>query len=327
MQHFWVASTLRQRIQVADKFYITRRTLSDYAASAITGRATRVWEAYEEGSPKGPYVALKDLWMDLNAPSEGEILDTVLSKMAEYAERHPELEDKDFRRYFLTKVGEWRVRLPGDRLDTTLESTRGESFTEVTQSFHTTLATDNLPSTMTEPNSIHTSRSEPRAENSVPPPVTKTAMPISLRRPRHLVHYRIVFMESGCPIHKLLTLNQSYSCLRDSVEGANLAIYFHRHAYTIVGVRWLARIGYVHRDISTGNIIEYKGGGKLSDLEYCKPFVLPLPKSDSENRASAAGMKDKKTVSHTTWSTDVPLILMEIYDRVHGNLWQLKCSR
>jgi serine/threonine protein kinase len=36
------------------------------------------------------------------------------------------------------------------------------------------------------------------------------------------------------------------------------------------------KYGYVHRDISTGNILFHKGRGKLSDLEYSKEMVTGL---------------------------------------------------
>jgi serine/threonine protein kinase len=33
------------------------------------------------------------------------------------------------------------------------------------------------------------------------------------------------------------------------------------------------KYGYVHRDISTGNILLHEGQGKLSDLEYAKEMT------------------------------------------------------
>jgi hypothetical protein len=215
MSHRWIGSSIQQRITVADKVYITHQMISDYAASSVTGRATRVWEAYKEGHPEGPYVVLKDLWLDIKSPSEGEILDDVLAKMEKYTGQHPELEDKDYRKHFLTKVVDWRVVLPNGDPDTTLKSTRGESFVKVTDSFP-----EDGPSILsTESTSTRTPRSEPRSWNGVPPRAPRIPKPSALRRPRHLAHYRIVFLESRRPIHKLLTLKESFSCLRDSVQG------------------------------------------------------------------------------------------------------------
>jgi hypothetical protein len=224
MSHQWIGSLIQQRIMVADKVYITHRMISDYAASSVTGRATRVWEAYEEGHPEEPYAILKDLWLDIESPSEGEILDDVLAKMEEYTGRHPELEDKDYRKHFLTKVVDWRVVLPGGDPDTTLKSTRGESFVNVTDSFPP--PPEGGPSiSSTEPTSSRTPRSESRSWNGVPPRARQIPKPSNLRRPRHLAHYRIVFLESGRPIHKLLTLKESFSCLRDSVQGKKTTVH------------------------------------------------------------------------------------------------------
>jgi hypothetical protein len=55
----------------------------------------------------------------------------------------------------------------------------------------------------------------------------------------------------------------------------------------------LNRAGYVHRDISTGNIIAFGGGGRLSDLEYTKRYVAPVPISEN----SKTPEKDSKSVS------------------------------
>jgi serine/threonine protein kinase len=40
----------------------------------------------------------------------------------------------------------------------------------------------------------------------------------------------------------------------------------------LLALAFLSRKGYVHRDISPGNIIFYKGRAKLSDLEFAKQY-------------------------------------------------------
>jgi hypothetical protein len=57
----------------------------------------------------------------------------------------------------------------------------------------------------------------------------------------------------------------------------------------------MGRIGYVHRDISTGNVLVVDGGGRLSDLEYAKPFVLPTISSGATTVLMQE--KESKTVS------------------------------
>ena len=40
----------------------------------------------------------------------------------------------------------------------------------------------------------------------------------------------------------------------------------------LIALAFLTKKGYVHRDISTGNIIIYEGRAKLSDLEFAKLY-------------------------------------------------------
>ena len=35
-------------------------------------------------------------------------------------------------------------------------------------------------------------------------------------------------------------------------------------------------VSWIHRDVSSGNILSFKGRGKLSDLEYAKEFNLSI---------------------------------------------------
>ncbi|KII84291.1 hypothetical protein PLICRDRAFT_359821 [Plicaturopsis crispa FD-325 SS-3] len=74
---------------------------------------------------------------------------------------------------------------------------------------------------------------------------------------RHRIHYRIVFADVGTPIHKLPLFKERCQTIIGSLKG-------HRA---------LVMIGYMHRDISVGNILcvrtsDGKVVGKLSDLEY-----------------------------------------------------------
>jgi serine/threonine protein kinase len=50
------------------------------------------------------------------------------------------------------------------------------------------------------------------------------------------------------------------------------------NAYDILvfaGLKIMHTHGYVHRDVSTGNILVFEGRGKLSDLEYSKEMQPP----------------------------------------------------
>ncbi|KAF8875303.1 hypothetical protein BD779DRAFT_1563813 [Infundibulicybe gibba] len=72
-------------------------------------------------------------------------------------------------------------------------------------------------------------------------------------------HYRISFREVATPLYKVVNLQDHMAALRDTI--------------TAIGI--LHRLGYVHRDISSGNILFHEGRGRLSDLEFCRPFSEP----------------------------------------------------
>ncbi|KAJ7164934.1 hypothetical protein C8R46DRAFT_845422, partial [Mycena filopes] len=65
-------------------------------------------------------------------------------------------------------------------------------------------------------------------------------------------HYRIVFSELGVPLQQLQGLSDVFQALADATRALSL----------------LHRLGFVHRDVSAGNILLFNGKGKLTDLEY-----------------------------------------------------------
>ncbi|KAF8813209.1 hypothetical protein BYT27DRAFT_7181632 [Phlegmacium glaucopus] len=74
-------------------------------------------------------------------------------------------------------------------------------------------------------------------------------------------HYRIVFKERGMSLHSLSRLRQ-----------IKLPIVMQAMHDVLKALAFLTKRGYVHRDISPGNIIIYNGRAKLSDLEFAKEY-------------------------------------------------------
>ncbi|KAJ7135387.1 hypothetical protein C8R43DRAFT_615718 [Mycena crocata] len=72
-------------------------------------------------------------------------------------------------------------------------------------------------------------------------------------------HYRIVFKEVGISVYNLRTLSEVMCALADATRA----------------LRLLHELGFVHRDVSPGNILLVNGTGKLSDLESVQPFRGP----------------------------------------------------
>lgn len=68
------------------------------------------------------------------------------------------------------------------------------------------------------------------------------------------------------------------------------------------GLRFLYSAGYVHRDISTGNILLCNGRGKISDLEYARSYEVLVSSDDGGPPSTALSeplKKEFKTVRPT----------------------------
>ncbi|KAJ3555180.1 hypothetical protein NM688_g2718 [Phlebia brevispora] len=79
---------------------------------------------------------------------------------------------------------------------------------------------------------------------------TTTRFPVQM-------HYRIVYGEVGEPLSEVTSLYTVYRALMDAVYG----------------LRAMHRAGWVHRDLSIGNILVVDGVGKIIDLEYATSNV------------------------------------------------------
>ncbi|KAF7762408.1 hypothetical protein Agabi119p4_9001 [Agaricus bisporus var. burnettii] len=80
--------------------------------------------------------------------------------------------------------------------------------------------------------------------------------------------YRLIYKEVGQPLYAATSLKSSFQGLAD----------------TLIALTLLYLAGYVHRDVSIGNIFLVKTpdgfAGKLSDLEYAKVFQAGEPSPD-----------------------------------------------
>ncbi|KAF8445707.1 hypothetical protein L210DRAFT_3723668, partial [Boletus edulis BED1] len=72
------------------------------------------------------------------------------------------------------------------------------------------------------------------------------------------IHFRVVFAELGEPIFDLKKLSDILETLEHALKGLE---YMHR-------------AGWVHRDISAGNVLRCGHQGKIADLEYAKALNL-----------------------------------------------------
>ncbi|KAK7042396.1 hypothetical protein R3P38DRAFT_2890283 [Favolaschia claudopus] len=123
VSHFETPDRAHIRLTVGDSVYITTRLLSDHGKGSICGRATRVWEAYREDDPKRTSVALKDVWVAVDAVQEGHQLLELHEKLRGL-KLHPGLPHPP-ERYFLTLVEHNFVQTSDGVDDDTLLMTRG----------------------------------------------------------------------------------------------------------------------------------------------------------------------------------------------------------
>lgn len=206
-----IENRVQYKVEVGQTTYITRQCLANARASAVTGRATRVWEAYPANDATKS-VALKDLWMDMDSPSEGEILGDVFKLMEAYKSEHNVTED--YRQFFLTTLDHGIVQIDG-KADDTSRAMRGKSLPKTSNYYHTSAeqAFKSTPSNDKDSKGGVPSRSEgapdcvflrPRAD---------------LRAPKDYRHYRIVFEEVGKPLHELHTLKLAYGALCGAAKG------------------------------------------------------------------------------------------------------------
>ncbi|KIM42727.1 hypothetical protein M413DRAFT_26731 [Hebeloma cylindrosporum] len=242
-QGFGYEMTVYDHKTKASRVFKTSKLLSDYAADALRGRGTRVFEAYEvnmrDMSLGQSPVAIKDYWLDTSRMSEADILEDILVGASDEEKSH-----------FLT-VETWGNVLIDGREDTTTmrgmklvnESTQ-EDAVEVPHPvlygefhLHSTSEKESPPVSLGLSAVLDTSR---------------FSLPLQQYNPK--VHQRIVFKEIGEPLHKATSMG--VVCNAGIRVAKALQIMFKKK--------------YVHRDLSTTNILIVNGAARLTDLEYAK---------------------------------------------------------
>ncbi|KAI5993487.1 hypothetical protein EDD15DRAFT_896386 [Pisolithus albus] len=217
--------------------------ISDFSAHAMQGRGTRVFEVrltLQNGQPvhnAQPFV-LKDSWGELGRAREDEILGQIFDGLGKKYDTKKVSEARD---YFLTVLAAGDVIVDGKK-DQTTSLLRDADELPPDFGLHR-LPADDLP----EWKPTRTGEGLTPNVSCVPPSVKKSQI-------HHRIHYRVVFKEVCESIHDLNRLDIVFKVLMDIHKALQL----------------LHSIGWVHRDLSTGNVLYWKGTGKLADLEYAK---------------------------------------------------------
>ncbi|KIJ10691.1 hypothetical protein PAXINDRAFT_101953 [Paxillus involutus ATCC 200175] len=221
--------------------YRTVAIISDFAADAMTGRGTRVFKAYlrslDGKSLSGPvnHVVIKDAWRDLDRDREDQILQKILNDIGQ---------DKaeDAKKYFLTVLRAEDVSIKGGTDDTR-------------QLLHGATTWGDCSWHDVWPDKEPSRRSHLSSVGHAPACLTRQGIPpAASANIQHKIHFRIVFKEVCQPIFELKSL-------RDVLETL---------LHAVAGLKFLHLAGWVHRDISVGNVLRHGNQGLIADLEYAK---------------------------------------------------------
>ncbi|KAF4563857.1 hypothetical protein EYR36_003101 [Pleurotus pulmonarius] len=251
--------------QQCDRFFRTTASIAEYRSDNITGRMGRVWKVVECNStgdvlsPGEPSRVLKDVWLEDSALTESQIQSQIFEDLKKFFvdkqdERYlafeqlqPSLSDleKDdtYKKYFIKIVTDYE----GKRTKPLLAKSQR------LRSLFTTIKPLALPTT-----------AHPGGSGTPRPLESKDALDETPREFAPRKQYRVVFGEVCEAVGDLRTLGEVADVLNQAV----------------VALRLMYCAGWVHRDISSGNILAHPIGGawqaKLSDLEYSRRFSFDL---------------------------------------------------
>ncbi|CAE6527898.1 unnamed protein product [Rhizoctonia solani] len=230
--------------------YRTIEIISDVGADSMVGRGTRVWSAQkvENGEPVGSVYVLKSIWVHQDRLTEHVVLEDIRAQQPTYS------------KYFLTPVDHGFAPLdPSDAsiiFDTHSPLGR-QRYLELTGKVLKTCPPPGWTPGIKTPSTSRNSVGRPGGIPNAPEEGFRDFRQLS-NDPRQ--NYLIVFKERGKPVHELDKFTDVYTAIEGGWKGL--------HAVHICG--------YVHRDVSSGNILllppsdGHDTRGALMDLEYNK---------------------------------------------------------
>ncbi|KAJ3733088.1 hypothetical protein DFJ43DRAFT_1117896, partial [Lentinula guzmanii] len=264
-------------IIVNERVYKTVTALSDYSADNPLGRCSRttVWKVQDA---QGNTCVLKDLWLEHDRLEEHQIYENIIQDVENSNSATPESKAKARKVVvdrLLTPLEHCRVKVSGIADDdTNLVILRGY---DVNKARTVALMSTSQPNPRNKQSFGFSSPDDQGAEF-----ITQASQDSGLQVTQRVVHnlqeteipndqryhYRIVFKEYATTIY----------------DERNLANILKAIADVLLALRWIHSAGWVHRDISDGNLYYYKERniGLIGDLEYAK-------KVDQSHRNVRAG--------------------------------------
>ncbi|KAG8999423.1 hypothetical protein FRB90_012078 [Tulasnella sp. 427] len=278
-------------------FYKTLEAIFEHRSSCVTGRATRVWKVVEVGSLDdlqgfGPEMVLKDVWLDKGAKTEGGNQMAIFAQLEEIATQlmhngkdsienqnstdilaFNSLDEKSkplvqecllnrsWNKYFLTVVHDWQGHTSKDSPP---EHVVDNALFKSSPGPHT-------PATVPNPD-----LAQSNAFVTIDQSFSSANFNALPRRYLPKQQYRVVFKDLCEALHDIRRLRDVGTVLMDCVFGLQLMFVS----------------GWVHRDISSGNLYARRVGTKvegiLADLEFAKRFEPERPVSKSDSKIGTA---------------------------------------
>ncbi|KAF4563849.1 hypothetical protein EYR36_003093 [Pleurotus pulmonarius] len=266
-----------ERGQQRDRFFRTTVSIAEYRSNNITGRMGRVWKVVECNptgdvlSPGEPSRVLKDVWLEDSALTESQIQSLIFEDLKTFfvdkqdkrylafEKLQPSLSDleKDdaYKKYFIQILTDYE----GTRTKPPFAKSQRK------RGLFSAVEALSLPAT-----------SDRGGSGTHRPTESKLAFDKGPREFALRKQYRVIFGEVCEAVGDLGTVGEVADVLSQAV----------------VALRLMYCAGWVHRDISSGNILAHRSRSltpwqaKLSDLEYARQF------SDSDRGVGG----DPKTV-------------------------------
>ncbi|KAG8683067.1 hypothetical protein FRC11_014008, partial [Ceratobasidium sp. 423] len=271
--------TIRNSDAGTTNTYRTIGIISDAGADSMVGPGTRVWEVQKlaEGVLIGPSYALKDAWIYEDCIGEHVVLKKIRKEQPGYAQ------------HFLTPIDHAFVpvdpTIPSilDNTHKTLGRQRNLRRTNKALSTRFGFASvTRIPNIGDEcQNTPSSSRDRDESSGFILDPLWEGYFDFGRLSKHARKHYRIVFREIGTPVHDLHKFADVFIATQGGWEGL--------HAMHLSG--------YVHRDVSAGNILlvgrHGNKRGVIMDLEYAKAVD------------DTSGSKDEKTGTSKFMATEV----------------------
>ncbi|TFK45762.1 hypothetical protein OE88DRAFT_1740027 [Heliocybe sulcata] len=273
--------------KIGKKYFKTVQSIIENRALVMTTRATRVFRVVEvkdfnDLSELGPEKVLKDVWLESKADTEKGIQTKLFARFDALADRlsgaGPEpiqlqamknedvkttlidaITTKKYKNYFLTI--EWDSE--GTSCKAVADDAKRSPFCEEERASvrPARVVYADLSRSYGSPHPINTSS---------PTPNISTERAFATKRP-----YRVVYNEVCEPLHHVASLATVLKAMIDCLRGMRLLhLVSPLLSPGIPAVQLMYCVGWIHRDVSSGNLLWYGAGerGILSDLEYAKEF-------------------------------------------------------